>query len=72
MYFGFLWISRPVSDAEMLVLTLRVVAGLDEKPSDVSCGNDVEDVLALELEEPVDNPVGTKFSVLHWILRPCG
>ena len=47
----------------MLVLSLRVVAGLGEVSSDVSCGNDVEDVLALELEEPVDNPettIGTK------------
>ena len=38
---------------------------------DVSSGNDVEDELALELEEPVDNPwttKGTKFSVLHRIM----
>ena len=34
-------------DAGMPVLSLRVVAELDELPSDVSCGNDVEDVLAL-------------------------
>ena len=39
-------------------------AGLDKVSSDVSCGNDVEDVLALDLEEPVDNPgttIGTTF-----------
>ena len=35
----------------LVVLRRRVVAGLD----DVSCGNDVGDVLAVELEEPVDN-----------------
>ena len=55
----------------MLVSSLRVVAGLDEVSSDVSCGDDVEDVLALELEEPVDSPrtqIGTNSSVLHWIL----
>ena len=42
-------------------------------PPDVSCGNDVEDELALELEEPVDNPgatIGTKCSVLHRIIFP--
>ena len=42
-------------------------------PSDVSCSNDVEDVLALELEEPVDNlgtTIGSKFSVLHWLFQP--
>ena len=42
-------------------------------PPDVSCINDVEDVLALELEESVDNPgttIGTKFSVLHWLFQP--
>ena len=65
-------------DATILVLTLRVAAGLDDVSSDVSCRNDVEDVLALELEEPVDNPgtaVGTEFSVLHWmclLLVKCG
>ena len=35
----------------------------------MSCGNDVEDVLALELEEPVDNPgttTLTQFSVMHF------
>ena len=58
-------------DAGMLVSSLRDVAGLDEV-SDVSYGNDVEDVLALELEEPVDEPgttIGTS-SVLHRILLP--
>ena len=45
----------------MLVLSRRGVAGLDEESSDVSCGNDVGDALALELEEPVDNP-GTTIS----------
>ena len=49
----------------MPVLRRRVIAGLDEESSDVSCGNDAGDVLALELEEPVDNPgttIGTQFS----------
>ena len=35
---------------------------------EVSCGNDVMDELALELEKPVDIPgatTGTKISVLH-------
>ena len=65
-------------DARMFVLSLRVVAGLDEESSDVSCGNYVGDVLALELEEPVDNPgttTSTNFSVLHKIfpfLIRCG
>ena len=56
------------SDAETLVSLLRVGAGLDEASSDVSCGKDAEDELALERQEPVDNPgttIGTKFSVLH-------
>ena len=51
------------------VSSLRGVAGPDE-----SCGNDVEDKLALELEEPVDNPgtkISTKFSVLHRIISHC-
>ena len=57
-------------DAGMLVSSRRVVARLDEVSSDVSCGKDVEDVLALELQEPVDNPwtsIGTQFSVFHWM-----
>ena len=58
-------------DARVLVSPLRIVAGLDEISLNASCSNDVEDVLALELEEPVDNPrttIGRKFSLLHWIL----
>ena len=58
----------------MLVLRLRVVGGLDEELSVVSCGNDVRDVLAVELEEPVKNPgttSGTSFSVLHWVILQC-
>ena len=58
---------------ELLVLRLRIVAELDEESSVVSCGNDVGDVLAVELEESVDNPgrtIGTKFSVLHCVLLP--
>ena len=57
-------------DAMMLVSSIRVVAGLDKKSSDVSCGNDVEDVLALELEEPVDNPGTTICAIFGylWIL----
>ena len=61
-------------DTGMLVLSLRV-AGLDEKSSDVSCSNDVGDVLAVELEESVENPgttIGTTFSVLHWMFLPLG
>ena len=37
-------------------------------PSDVSCSNDVEDVLALELEESANNPgttISTQLCVLH-------
>ena len=54
----------------MILLRRRVVAGLDQGSSDVSCGNDVGDVLALELEQPVDDPgttIGTFFTVLHWV-----
>ena len=60
-------------DAGMLVLRRRIVAGLDEESSVVSCDNDAGDVLAVELEEPVDTPgttIGTKFSVFHWICLP--
>ena len=60
-------------DAGMLVSSLRFVAGLDEVSSGVSCCNDVEDVFALNLEEPGDKPgttIGAKFSVLHWVLVP--
>ena len=49
--------------------SLRSVAGLGDVSSEESCGNDVEDVLALELEEPLDNPgttIGNEFSVLQW------
>ena len=34
----------------------RVVAGVDEGSSLASCGDDVGDILAVKLEEPVDNP----------------
>ena len=53
---------------ELLVLRRRVVAGLDEWSSVVSCGDDGGDVLAVEVEQPDDNPrtaIGTYFSVLH-------
>ena len=46
--------------------SLRILAGLEEI-LDESCGNDVEDELALELEELVVNPgttIGTKCSIL--------
>ena len=43
-------------DAGKLVSSLRVVAGLADASSDVSLGNDVGDVLAIELEELVDDP----------------
>ena len=48
----------------LLVLRRGVVAGLDVESSVESCGNDVGDVLVVELEEPVDNPgttIGTQF-----------
>ena len=44
--------------------SLHCVAGLAGIAPAVSCSNDVEDELALELEELVDNPgttIGTKF-----------
>ena len=44
-----------------------MVAGQNVEYS-TSCGNDVEDVLVVEVEDPVDNPgttVGTWFSALH-------
>ena len=47
-----------------------MVAGPDVESSVKSCGNDVGDVLAVELEEQVDNPgttIGTQFSVLRCI-----
>ena len=43
----------------MRVLRRRMVARLDEEPSDVSCGNNAGDVPAVELEEPIDNPAKT-------------
>ena len=46
-----------------------MVDGLDVVSS-VSCVTDVGDVLAVNLEELVDNPgttFGAQFSVLHWI-----
>ena len=46
-------------DAWTFVSSLRCAAGLEGFSPDVSCGNDVEDELALELEEPVANPGGT-------------
>ena len=72
--FGFLWdLNDWLPSGELLVLRRRVVAALDEESSVVSCGNDVGDVRAVELEELVDNPgttIGTKFAVLHWICLP--
>ena len=52
------------------VLRRRIVAGLDVESSVESCGDDVGDVLTVELEELVDNlgtTIGTSFSVLHCI-----
>ena len=59
-------------DAWAWVSSLRCIAGLGEIPPDVSCGNDVEDELVLELEEPVDpgTTISTKFSLLHRIILP--
>ena len=55
LYFGcrFFWVletGRPVLD-----FWLRVTAGRNAE-STTSCGNDVADVLVVELDEPVDNP----------------
>ena len=71
-YFFFVALRDRFPDAGILVPSLRDFAGRDAVSSDVSCGNDVEDVFALELEEPVDNPgtnIGTKFFVLHRIFH---
>ena len=44
-------------NTRLRVLLRRLVAGLGVESSTVkSCGNDVGDVLAVELEEAVDNP----------------
>ena len=55
----------------MLVLRRRVVAGLHEESSDVPYGNDVEDVLALELEEAVANP-GTTIGRMFYVFLTTG
>ena len=64
---------------DLLVLRRRLVARLDKESSVVSFGNDVGDVLAVELEEPVDNPgtaIGTQFFRVAWdfllFLMRCG
>ena len=46
--------------------------GHDEESSVVSCGNDVGDVHAVELEAPVDpgTTIDIKFSVLHLVFLP--
>ena len=60
--------------ARLRFLLLRVVAGLGVEASRIeSCGTDVVDVLADELEGRVDRPrttIGAKFSVLHRIFLP--
>ena len=71
-YFKFLfWVSVRsrvwLPSGDVLVLRPRVVAGLDEESSVETCGKDVGDVLAVELEEPVDNP-GTKID-RHVVFR---
>ena len=66
----FLWLldlatGFPMPECLYCHLVLLLNGGV---PSGVSCSYDVEDVLALELEESVDDPgttIGTKFSVLH-------
>ena len=55
--------------ARALVSSLRVLAGLGEV-LDESCANDVEDELALELEENPGTTTGTTFFVLHRIICP--
>ena len=69
----FVFVGSPwFLDAWAWVSSLRCIAGLGEIPPDVSCGNDEEDELVLELEEPVDpgTTISTKFSVLHRIILP--
>ena len=56
------------------LLLLRVFTGhvVESFPTE-SCDADVEDVLTVELERPVDNlgtTMGTYFSVLHCIILP--
>ena len=61
------------SSGGLLILRRRIVAGPVEESSVVLCGKDVGPVLAVELEELVDNPgttIGTELSVLHWIFLP--
>ena len=56
----------------LLVLSLLVDAGCCVGAT-ASCDNDVGDVGAAELEEPVDEPgttIGTWFAVLHFIRLP--
>ena len=68
----FVGLRDRLPDAGTLVLSLHFVAGRDEVPSYVSCGSDMDDELALELEEPVTNPgqQSAKLSVLHRSLLP--
>ena len=57
-------------NTRLRVLRRRVVAGLGVESSVECCGNDVGDVFVVELEELVDNPgtpIGTQFSVLHYV-----
>ena len=70
----FCWIAS-ISRCSSVGIVTSLYCWTGEIPPDVSCGNDVEDELALELEDPVDNPgatKGTKFSVLHRICPSLG
>ena len=52
------------------VSSLRSLAGLEDVLNE-SCGGDVEDELAPELDDNPWTTRGTKFSVLQGILFPC-
>ena len=56
-------------NASAWVSSLRSLAGLGEV-LDESCGNDVEDELAIELDDNAGTTTGTTFSVLHRIIVP--
>ena len=62
------------SSAQRRLLLLRVFAGAGAESSRIeSCDTDVEDVLVVELEDPVDKPGttrSTEFSVLRCIFLP--
>ena len=56
-------------DARAWASSHRGLAGLGEVLAE-SCGNDVEDELALELDDNPGTTIGTTFSVMHRIIFP--